>query len=122
MKYTLLINYIHLTNKFFLRSVVLYFYAYFILATIRYIFTVFFTREQVKADAKHLSFLIFLSIDMDDDTEEDLSRASTPAPAEATEDSAASANIDSLPASAEGIPTHASCERPSQESTTQGNW
>ncbi|KAL7406928.1 hypothetical protein ABVT39_000350 [Epinephelus coioides] len=57
--------------------------------------------------------------DMDDDAEEDLSRASTPAPAEATEDSAASANIDSLPASAEGIPTHASCERPSQESTTQ---
>lgn len=89
------------------------------LATIRFIFTVFFTREQVKADAKHLSFLIFLSIDMDDDAEEDLSRASTPAPAEATEDSAASANIDSLPASAEGIPTYASCERPSQESTTQ---
>ncbi|XP_078027136.1 uncharacterized protein LOC117262024 [Epinephelus lanceolatus] len=57
--------------------------------------------------------------DMDDDAEEDLSRASTPAPAEATEDSAASANIDSLPASAEGIPTYASCERPSQESTTQ---
>lgn len=59
---------------------------------------------------------------MDDDTEEDFSRASTPAPAEATEDSAASANIDSLPASAEGTPTQASCEGPSQESTTQGNW
>ncbi|KAL7404322.1 hypothetical protein ABVT39_013032 [Epinephelus coioides] len=49
--------------------------------------------------------------DMDDDAEEDLSRA--------TEDSAASANTDSLPASAEGTPTHASCEGPSQESTTQ---
>lgn len=95
----------------------------FILRPLFVIYSLYFsTHEQVKAHAKHLSFQIFLSLDMDDDTEEDFSRASTPAPAEATEDSAASANIDSLPASAEGTPTQASCEGPSQESTTQGNW